>query len=138
MTPGLGRVRRRRRDERGSATLLAVGVALLLLGAGLVGALWAAVSLGSHRAASAADLAALSAAQAVQSGDLDPCTSARRIAVGQQVELRGCVVEGETVSVVVVVRLQLGAVGSPAITAQARAGPIGAQAGSGQMRARPG
>ncbi|HET6296825.1 MAG TPA: Rv3654c family TadE-like protein [Kribbella sp.] len=119
-------------DERGSASLLAVGVALLLLGAGLVGALWAAVSLGSHRATSAADLAALSAAQAVQSGAFDPCASARRIAADQQVELRECAVEGELVSVTVAVRLELGAIGSPAATAEARAGPIDRRAGTGE------
>jgi secretion/DNA translocation related TadE-like protein len=114
-----------KRDERGSASLLAVGVALLLLGAGLVGALWAAVSLGSHRATSAADLAALSAAQAVQSGARDPCASARRIAADQEVDLRECAIEGEIVSITVAVRLDLGAIGSPAVTAQARAGPLG-------------
>jgi len=127
-----------KRDERGSASLLAVGVALLLLGGGLVGALWAAVSLGSHRATSAADLAALSAAQAVQSGALDPCTSARRIALDQQVELRECAVEGEIVSVAVAVRLDLGAIGSPIATARARAGPLATQAGTGETDGEPG
>jgi secretion/DNA translocation related TadE-like protein len=113
-----------RRDERGSGTILALGVALVLLGAGAVGVLWAAISVGSHRAASAADLAGLSAAQALQSG-ADPCKAAERIATNQRVELKRCEVEGEAVSVAVGVRLRLGALGTPTLTRAARAGPIG-------------
>lgn len=129
----LGCLGRRRREagwgvgcERGGGTLLALGVAMVLLGAGAVGVLWATVSIGNHRAAVAADLAALSAAQAVQSGENDPCRSARRIAAEQQVQVQLCRIDGETVSVVVAVPLQLGALGSPVLSAEARAGPTDA------------
>ncbi|MFC5265232.1 Rv3654c family TadE-like protein [Kribbella qitaiheensis] len=77
------------RDERGSGTILALGVAMVLLGAGAIGVLWAGISVGSHRAASAAEMVGLSAAQALQSGD-DPCEAARRIATNHRVELKRC------------------------------------------------
>ena len=120
---GVG-ARGRTREERGGGTLLALGVAMVLLGAGVVGALWAVVSAGNHRVVAAADLAALSAAQAVQSGTGDPCASAQRIAAEQQVEVQVCRVEGEVVSVVMGVSLRLGALGSPVVSAEARAGPL--------------
>jgi secretion/DNA translocation related TadE-like protein len=112
------------RDERGSGTILVLGVAMVLLGAGAVGVLWAGISVGIHRAASAADLVSLSAAQALQSGD-DPCEAAQRIASNHRVELKRCEVEGEAVSVAVGLQLRLGALGTPIITMPARAGPIG-------------
>jgi secretion/DNA translocation related TadE-like protein len=115
----------RRRSDRGAGTLLAISVAMVLMGAGVVGVLWAAVSLGSHRVAAAADLAALSAAQAVQSGEGQPCVSAGRIALDQHVELRSCMVEGEIVLVEVATPLRLGVLGSPLLSAEARAGPAG-------------
>ena len=116
--------RRQSRNEAGSGTILALGIAMVLLGAGAVGVLWAGISVGIHRAASAADLVGLSAAQALQSGN-DPCEAAQRIATNHRVELQRCEVEGETVSVVVGVQLRLGALGTPSLTRPARAGPIG-------------
>jgi secretion/DNA translocation related TadE-like protein len=105
--------------------VLAVGVAMGMLGAALIGALWAVVSVGHHRVDAAADLVALSAAQALQSGTGDPCGAAQRIAVDHQVELARCQVSGETVSIEVAVELRLGALGSPKMTSEARAGPLG-------------
>jgi secretion/DNA translocation related TadE-like protein len=113
-------------DERGSGTLLALASALLLLGAGLCCALWAAVSTGHHRAAAAADLSAISAAQMVQSGGEDPCSTAVRIAGEQHAEILSCQVDAETVVVVAAVRLRLGALGSPSVRSTARAGPVSA------------
>src|SRR5262245_9008089 len=90
---------RHRTDDRGSGTLLVMAASLLVFVSGLAVALWAAVSTAQHRAATAADLAALSAAQAVQSGG-DGCGSAHRIAAAQRALLQSCLVEGEEVSVV--------------------------------------
>jgi secretion/DNA translocation related TadE-like protein len=115
---------RRRRDERGSGTVLVSAVALVLLLAGLTAALWAVVSAGHHRAATAADLAALSAAGALQGG-ADPCEVAGRIAMAHDAELRRCSVVAEEVLVVAAVRLPLGALGEPSVQASARAGPVG-------------
>ncbi|WP_083934033.1 Rv3654c family TadE-like protein [Kribbella catacumbae] len=110
--------------DRGSASLLAVGFAVVLLGGCLVGVLWAAVSIGHHRADAAADLVALSAAQVQQTAPGDACTTARRIADAQQVELRLCQQSDDSVAVVVAVPLHLGALGTPVVTGEARAGPI--------------
>ncbi|HEY3001734.1 MAG TPA: Rv3654c family TadE-like protein, partial [Kribbellaceae bacterium] len=90
-------------DERGSGTLIVIAAALLVLSAGLAAVLWAGVSTARHRAAAAADLAALSAARAVQSGG-DACETAGRIAGLHGAELAGCRVEGAEVQVVVGVR----------------------------------
>jgi secretion/DNA translocation related TadE-like protein len=111
--------------DRGSASLLAIGIAFVLLGGCLVGVLWAAISVAHHRADAAADLTALTAAQTLQTGSGDACTAAAGIAAMQQVELRECQQLGETVSVVVAVKVNLGAIGTPVLTGQARAGPIG-------------
>ncbi|TDU89290.1 secretion/DNA translocation related TadE-like protein [Kribbella voronezhensis] len=113
-----------RRSERGAGTLLGLWVAMVLLTAGVVAVLWAAVSIGTHRAAAAADLVALSAAQALQAGEPDPCRTAQRIAATQHVDLRTCQLQGETVAVEVRIVLRLGVLGSPSINTPARAGPI--------------
>jgi secretion/DNA translocation related TadE-like protein len=113
------------KTERGSATLLSLGIAAVLLGGCVVGVLWATVSVGHHRADAAADLAALSAAQAQQSNPGDACTVAGRIADAQRVSLKYCHAEGDIVAVVVAVQLRLGVLGTPVLTGEARAGPIG-------------
>jgi secretion/DNA translocation related TadE-like protein len=111
-------------DERGSGTLIVLAAALLVLSAGLAAVVWAAVSTAQHRAAAAADLVALSAAQAVQAGD-EPCATAQRVAAAHLAELSECTVDGELVRVVTGVRAQLGSLGRPLVTVAARAGPIG-------------
>ncbi|GAA1591356.1 hypothetical protein GCM10009789_51660 [Kribbella sancticallisti] len=113
------------RGERGSGTLLAIGVVLGVLSVAVVGMLWAAVLVAHHRVDAAADLVALSAAHALQSGEGDACETAERIAGVHAVGLTGCRVEREVVSVVVEVELGLGVLGAPRVTADARAGPLG-------------
>ncbi|MEV6411696.1 Rv3654c family TadE-like protein [Kribbella sp. NPDC051718] len=113
------------RTDRGSATLLSLGIAAVLLGASMMGVLWSAVSIGHHRADTAADLAALSAAQAHQSTPDHACTTATRIANTQGATLKYCHADGDTVTVAVTVRLHLGALSMPLLTSEARAGPIG-------------
>jgi secretion/DNA translocation related TadE-like protein len=104
---------------------MALWVAVMILGAGAVVVIWGVISVGNHRVAAAADLVALSAAQALQVGVGDPCLTAQRIAAAQQVDLRRCQVEGETVAVEVGVIVRLGVLGSPVVTSLARAGPSG-------------
>ncbi|MEV8376842.1 Rv3654c family TadE-like protein [Kribbella sp. NPDC056861] len=111
-------------SDLGSASLLAIGVAFVLLGGCLAGVLWAAISIAHHRADAAADLTALTAAQSLQTGSSTPCAAAEEIAKAHQVELHDCQQQGETISVVVAVKLDLGAIGTPVLTGQARAGPI--------------
>lgn len=109
-------------DERGSAAPFAVGVIglLLFLGAalGVVGAVFVA-----HRTAqSAADLAALAGADALQvSGDA--CAAAATITSRNGATLESCEIAGEDVTVRVRVEgpRWLGQPGDP--VAEARAGP---------------
>jgi secretion/DNA translocation related TadE-like protein len=114
------------RNERGSGTVLTLGLALGVLTAALVGVLWAVVSIGHHRADAAADLVALSAAQALQADETAACRTAQRIAAAHSVDLTRCRVDGEVVSIAVGVRLRMGVIGAPMVTAEARAGPVGA------------
>ena len=110
------------RDQRGSATLLAVSFlgVLLLVGAalGVVAAMvW------SHRVAqSAADLAALAGATRLQQG-ADACAAASGAAADNGAELVSCVVQGREVVVAVTVTgpRWLGQRGD--LSARARAGP---------------
>jgi secretion/DNA translocation related TadE-like protein len=111
-------------DEQGGGTLLTLGIAVAVLTTTLLAVLWATVSLAAHRATTAADLTALSAAEAAQSPTTaDPCTTADRIATLHHVDLTACTVDGATVIVSVTTHLHLGRVGTPAVTAHARAGP---------------
>src|SRR5262245_41304465 len=114
---------RSRTDERGSATLLMMAAGLLVLVCGMAVVLWSAVSTAQHRAAAAADLAALSGAQAIQSNG-DPCATARRIAGKQGASLEACAVNGQEVLVVAGVRAELGSLGRPVVRSTARAGPV--------------
>lgn len=110
------------RDERGSATPVVVACLGLLL---LVGAALGVVAamVRDHRVAqSAADLAALAGAGALQRG-ADPCAAATTIAVANQASLVSCRVVGEDV----VVRAEVPGPGwlgqTGALSGQARAGP---------------
>ncbi|MEV6287283.1 Rv3654c family TadE-like protein [Kribbella sp. NPDC051770] len=111
------------RTEQGSATLLVLCTAVLLFAAGTMATLWSAVSLATHRAKAAADLTALSTAQALQSGSPDPCALARDIATSNEATLITCTLTPETATIEVAVPLNLGVLGTPTITTTSRAGP---------------
>ncbi|MCW2797228.1 Rv3654c family TadE-like protein [Nocardioides sp.] len=111
-----------RRDDRGSASLFAIGclAALLLLGAAL-GVVAAMVR--AHRLAqSAADLAALASASSAARGE-DACAAGAAIADANDARLLSCRVEG--LEVVVSAEVDgphwLGQVAD--LAAEARAGP---------------
>jgi secretion/DNA translocation related TadE-like protein len=110
------------RDQRGSATLLAVSFlgVLLLVGAalGVVAAM-----LGAHRSAqAAADLAALAAATELRHGG-DSCGRASQIARANGAGLRSCTVQGEAVVVEVTVTGPRWLSQRGDLSARARAGP---------------
>jgi secretion/DNA translocation related TadE-like protein len=110
------------RGERGSATLFAIAClsVLLLLGAAL-GVVAAMVR--AHRVAqSAADLAALAAADAVGTGG-DPCVAGAAVAAANDAILVACDLDGRDAIVTVTVAgpRWLGQVAD--LSAQARAGP---------------
>lgn len=90
MSTGRTRSARGAAGELGTATLWAAGaIAALFLVAGLVFSIGAAVAT-RHRAAGAADLAALAAAVYAPSGQADACRKARWVAERMHARLRRC------------------------------------------------
>ncbi|MFD5817505.1 Rv3654c family TadE-like protein [Streptomyces sp. NPDC127038] len=113
-------VRRATSSDRGSATVWTVGaIAMLCVVFGAVLSMGHAV-LVRHRAAGAADLAALAAADHWSDGGAAACARAERVAQAQGARLVRCEVEGQISDVTA-------ASGSGLITAEvrARAGPPG-------------
>ena len=114
--------RSRARADRGAAALLVVACLglLLVLGAAL-GVVAAMVR--AHRAAqSAADLAALAGAAALQRG-ADPCALAAAVAADNGAVLATCVVSGADVRLTATVSGPHWLGQSADLTAEARAGP---------------
>ena len=111
--------------ERGSGTLLAIGVGAVLIVGGLVGTALATVIAATHRADAAADLAALSAARLLVEGEEEACAKARAVAKANAAELETCQTANLTVEIVV--RARTGRLLGTSITVRgrARAGPSG-------------
>ena len=111
--------------ERGSGTVLVVGVIAVLLAAalGVSGLIQAQAAAGRSRAA--ADLAALGGATALSSivAPGDPCEAASRVARANGAEVTTCSVTGEDVVVEVSVEARVLGVSRPAVSS-ARAGPV--------------
>ncbi len=110
-------------DERGAATVLALALAAVLMMVGLAGA-WVGAAVARHRVAqSAADLAALAGAQAVQEGG-SACAVAAEVARANRTRLSACSLRGEDVwvSVELAAPPLLGRSGT--LTGRARAGPV--------------
>lgn len=124
---GGGPRRRRLAGERGSGTVLVLGVigVLLALAVGVAALIRAQAAAG--RARLAADLAALGGATALNSitAPADPCAVAGGVARANGAALSSCAVTGEDVVVEAVVRVQVLGVDRTA-TAAARAGPVDA------------
>ncbi len=77
--------------ERGSGTILALGLALVILVLAVAVAAIMGAVLAQHRASTAADLAALAAADTARGlRDGEPCVVAARIASENDAELIGC------------------------------------------------
>ncbi|MGH3366421.1 MAG: Rv3654c family TadE-like protein [Nocardioidaceae bacterium] len=108
-----------RRCAEGSATLYVLSAMVLLMAVTLVVAGFAGLAAAKHRAAAAADLAALSAASTPAAGCQAAASTARR----NGAQLTGCSIEGRDafVTVVVVAEAPFGL--RPHLRAQARAGP---------------
>ncbi|MFI6579421.1 Rv3654c family TadE-like protein [Nocardiopsis sp. NPDC050513] len=108
-------------SDGGSATVLTVGLCGLLVLAALAVLHPAAVRLDRHRAATAADLAALAAATGAVHGTEDACALGRSTAEANGASLDACAVTGLTVEVETSVR---SAVLDRPVTARSRAGPV--------------
>lgn len=109
-------------EDTGSASLAAVGMVLLLLAATAGVAVLGSVVIARHRAQSAADLAALSAAAALPSGHRIACGRAISVATAMRATVTDCAVDG--LDTVVTVAIDAGVPGWRA-SARARAGPGG-------------
>jgi len=110
------------RDERGIATILALGLVAVLLVATMIGVGVVRVVAARHLAAAAADLGALAGAAAVGRGQ--PCAAAAGAVHANDAELVSCRVSGADVVVVASVRSEplLGVSWVP--RSSARAGPV--------------
>jgi secretion/DNA translocation related TadE-like protein len=127
-------MRRLTGGDRGSGTVLvlAVSAVLLLIAMVLVGV--GTVGVARHRAASAADLAALAAADRALSGQATACAAAGRVAHAAGAVLRECRLTGDVAQVLATFR-PAGPLGRLGVArALARAGP-GAR-GTGRYRPR--
>ena len=129
------------RDD-GSATLWALAL-VLVLWVSVAGVLLAGIAVAArHRAATAADLAALAAASAMSAASFPPpasamatgaepmthaaaaCAAARQIAEANRATIAGCQVSGAVVEVTATVTIDaLRYLGVGAVSASARAGP---------------
>jgi secretion/DNA translocation related TadE-like protein len=112
----------RRRSQRGSATVLVVAFAGVLLLVGCALGVVAAMVRAHRTAQAGADLAALSAARSLSLGG-DPCAEAGRIAVANGVRVTGCLVQGTQVTVTVLAPGPHWLGQAADLSAQARAGP---------------
>lgn len=114
--------------DRGSGTLLSLSVVIFMLSLTAVFSIFGRYIVAGHRAAAAADLAALAGAQAYGTGK-DGCGTARSFAARNDQHLTGCSVVGDRVDFVLSVRITAPVptrvpMLPETITATAHAGPV--------------
>ncbi len=108
--------------ERGSGTVLALGLGIVVIMAAVLLLLLAQSAVAASRAAGAADLAALAAADAARGiTPGEPCTVARQVALQNNATMLACA-EGPDATVQVRTQLNAGPMLGTA-TGLARAGP---------------
>ena len=110
-------------DERGSATVVILAVIAVVLMLTVSGLMLASAVVASHRARSAADLAALAAAGVLTRGEplVAACRSAAHVAAANHGRLQSCAAVGTEVRLSIAVRA--GVHGLGVATARSRAGP---------------
>ena len=111
------------RAQDGFVTVVVVALAGVLLACGLVSVLLGAAVVARHRAASAADLAALAGAIHLGAGQPGACRAARRVAGSQGARLAVCRLSGSDLLVIVELDLTGPAAALGPVRASARAGP---------------
>lgn len=120
-----------RRDERGGATMLVLVLVTVLACLAVAGVVVGGVLVGQRRAAAAADLAALAAAESLglsggtALGGATACEQAVRAGEANGARLTDCLVEGREVSVELTVEVPTVFGGTWSIPGRARAGPVG-------------
>jgi len=117
------RIRRHLSDERGSATVVMLGVIAAVLMLTISGLFLASAVLASHRARAAADLAALASAGVLMRGEppAAACHSAAQVAAANHGRVQGCIAVGTEVRLTIAVRAGMKGLG--VATARSRAGP---------------
>ena len=110
------------RDDRGAATVLAVVFIGLLTSVAVAVVAAGGLVSGHRRAASAADLAALAGAAALQKGS-PGCVAAEEVAEANRSRLLTCQIDGEVLTVEVGVDVESLLDSSWTLTGRARAGP---------------
>jgi len=116
------------RSERGSASVLMIGIIGVVVTLGSAALLIGGYAVGYHRARAAADLSALSAAAAYQQGH-DACVQARQTARRNGARVDHCDLVGDAVDFVVTVRVSVVARTRipqmpTTVVAEAYAGPV--------------
>ncbi len=115
----------RGRGDLGSAGILVLALSGVLALVGALAGTVGAVAVARHRAASAADLAALAAADRALDGRASACRAADRAARAVDARLTGCWLTGDLAEVAISVRPP-GALGSWGVVhSHSRAGPSG-------------
>ena len=109
--------------DRGAASILVAALGLVLVMAGVAGAMVGAARAGRHRAQVAADLGALAGAGRAIEGRDAACARAERFVAANGGRLTSCVLSGLEVTVRVEVVVNLGPHRTGSGTAAARAGP---------------
>ncbi len=115
---------RRPGGERGSGSVLVLGVVAVLLVVGVAATALVQAQGAMSRARTGADMAALAGATALSSltRPADPCQRASQVAAANGTQLQECTVSGQDVTVSVTARARV--MGVPrAARAAARAGP---------------
>ncbi len=108
-------------SDRGSATLVVVGLIGLLVLAGFIASVLAMVLGAQANVAEVADLSALSAADRVLDGPDKACSAARELGRRAGMRVVDCRLDGLDAQVVISRRLF--AADGPEVTATSRAGP---------------
>lgn len=110
--------------EGGAGTTLMAGIAMTALLLLSVVVLFAQASVAASRAATAADLSALAAADAARGlRDGSPCVVAAEVALHHDARLTGCSIEGES-GHIVKVHTEVDSIPAlPSASGRARAGP---------------
>lgn len=113
-----------RRREDGFVTVAVLGLLAVLLAVGTLVTAVGSIAVLRHRAASAADLAALAAAGRPLEGPVAACAAADRVARAHGAALRSCRFEGSDALVEVTLRGTGRLARAGHVVGRARAGPV--------------
>ncbi len=120
----------RRDQEAGGASVLVLVLVAVMTTLALAGVTVGGVLVGQRRAAVAADLAALAAAEALGPGagptvaGVAACEAAGKVSAANDARMTGCLVEGVEVLVEVAVEVHGGFGARWTVPGRARAGPV--------------